>query len=395
MGVRTAVKLIVSMSLMLISVAAGSATADQPSATKDEGVMDASPRWESRERGFTPAGPGESGPALPFPGMTSIEADQERAVLAAQDQRDFAAAERADAVYRADPTRGSPVDPNLEHGDSGEYPIHEGTAPDLPKLPPEYNGTNGHSTLASCMGNCYQTDRIDLANPAVGLFASEFWVWLAIPQAGESNRCDGSSHSGGCFWFAAMQYNTDSQTTATGFHIGPQRGVSIAGDAGSKWRMNIDGYIDGVHIGAQSPVNLPVATWIRVRTWRLDYGYDSWTPYTPWATWGVWAYYNGSDHYLGSLTLDGHLIDFSMVFQEVYEASLQCTTDLERTYFNDYRWWNTSASQRSYSLATAGYETNCANTSWERPYAGSGEFLRDERNTARSIGQGWLLWQLV
>ena len=267
--------------------------------------------------------------------------------------------------------------------------------PLLPHLAPAEEATQGRSSARSsgCSGNCYQTDRVDLANPTADLYAGEYWVWLAIPQTNETNRCDSTTASSGCFWFASTQYQMDR--IGSGMHIGPQRGSSMTGSTGSSWRMNIDGYIDGVHIGGQSSVNLPVATWMRVRTWRLSYGNAPFAPYTAWSTWGVWAYYNGQDHYLGSLTLDGHLINDSLGFMEVYEANGQCSTDLERTYFNDWRFWNTGYSQHSYTQGNADYEDNCLTTSWEHPSGGMSDFLRDERETSRSIAPGALLWIVV
>lgn len=372
------------------------AHAEQSGAVADQTLEDrpdTQPVHEDRARGFAPAEPGEPGPTLPFPGLTRKEANEARAELAKQDARDFAAAARADSQYRESGGERGPVDPQLDHGEPTDYEPSDDSPRQVPELAPSADkGTGGAEAASGCSGNCYQSDRIQLTDPSTPLYASEYWVWLAVPQTYETNKCDGNGYSSACFWFAAMNHYTNSSTSTAAFHIGPQRGTSIAGATGTQWRMNIDGYINGSHIGGQSSVSLPVATWIRVRTWRLSYGSGGGGP---WSTWGVWAYYNGSDHYLGSLTIDGQLLTDSIVFQEIYEENGQCTTDFERTYFNDYRWWNTSASQQPYSKGTADYESNCVTTSWERPTQYSGEFLRDERETVRSIGQGWTLWQYI
>src|SRR5690606_20764648 len=83
-----------------------------------------------------------------------------------------------------------------------------------------------------------------------------------------------------CFWFAHKWSQVAGQQA--GLHVGPQRGVSVAGDAGANWRMNIDGYINGSHVGGQSSVNLPVGKWVRVRVWKIGSGGGN-------SEWGVWA----------------------------------------------------------------------------------------------------------
>ena len=162
--------------------------------------------------------------------------------------------------------------------------------------------------------------------------------------------------------------------------------------AGIAWalRMNIADYIDGVHIGGQSSVNLPATTWIRVRTWRLSHGYSAAPTYKPWSRWGVWALYGGSDRYLGSLTIDGHLFVDSMLFSEVYEDNGPCATDLVGGSFNDPRYWNTSVTQGVYSSATARYQDTCENTTWESI---SQDHVRDRRETQRIIYDGHVVWQ--
>jgi hypothetical protein len=188
-----------------------------------------------------------------------------------------------------------------------------------------------------------------------------------------------------------MQHEMDSDGYSdSALHIGPQRGSSLAGNTGNKWRMNIDGYIDGAHIGGQSSVNLPTETWIRVRTWRQSYGNDASAPYAPWSTWGVWALYGGSDRYLGSVTIDGHLFSSSMLFSELYEANGPCATDLVIGSLDNPRFWNTSISQGAYSSATAEYQATCDNTTWEQV---SGDYVHDKRETNRIIGHQQIVWQ--
>lgn len=352
------------------------------------------PVEEAKERGFVPAMDGEN-PALPFPGMTKAEAEKARADLAVFDAAESEAMMEADRLFaRRDDGSTEPIAPS-----GPEVPIGRGGKPDvsrvLPHLPPGESGSvslqqGGPSSAAasSCTGNCYQTDRIWLSDPSNTIYASEYQIWLAIPQNWEWNRCDSTTSPDGCFWFYAIQHNTDSNTNA-GFHIGPQRGSSLAGAAGANWRMNIDGYINGVHLGGQSSVNLPVATWIRVRTWRLGTGNDPFAPYTPWATWGVWAMWGGTDHYLGSLTIDGHYLVDGMLFSEVYESQQQCATDLERGYFNDAHYWDWSASQAAFADGWANYEANCSNTTWEHY---GGDFVKDERDTTRVVAEGTQLW---
>lgn len=102
----------------------------------------------------------------------------------------------------------------------------------------------------------------------------------------------------------------------------------------------------------------------------------------PWSKWGVWAMWGGSDRSLGSLTIDGHFLADSTLFSEVREANGQCSTDLNKGYLDNPRFWNTSVSEGVYSSATAEYEDNCENTTWKQI---SGDYVRDERETERII----------
>ena len=249
----------------------------------------------------------------------------------------------------------------------------------------------GQTAASACSGNCYQSDRLNLSDPTVGLYASQYWVWLGIPQSNEWNKCDSTTAPSPCFWFYAMHHVMDSGSHSnSALHVGPQRGSSIAGDAGNQWRMNIDGYIDGVHIGGQSTVNLPTSTWIRVRTWRLSYGNDVFAPYAPWSKWGVWAMWGGNDRSLDSLTIDGHFLADSTLFSEVREANGQCSTDLNKGYLDNPRFWNTSVSEGVYSSATAEYEDNCENTTWKQI---SGDHVLNQRETQRIIFDDEIVWQ--
>lgn len=378
---------------LLTAVAAVSATAKDSHGTAVDSISDVSIRAD-RARTFTPAAEGSRGPVLPFPGLSTSRARAARATLAGLDRQAAAATMAADRTYAAlkDPN-ADPVPPDLPPTKFIAYETAPRSEVQIPRLAPGANGASRRTEVSTCSASdCYQSDRLPLSDPAVGLYASDYLVWLAIPQTNEQNKCDSSSASSSCFWFYAMQHHMDSGNhSASALHIGPQRGSSIAGDAGNQWRMNIDGYIDGVHIGGQSSVNLPTATWIRVRTWRLTRGYDSYAPYKPWSTWGVWAMYDGIDRYLGSITIDGHLFANSMLFSEVYEANGPCTTDLERAYLHNPQFWNTSFFPGTYASATAEYEKTCDNTTWESM---SGNFVRDEREVEpRVIGHEEIVWQ--
>ena len=212
-------------------------------------------------------------------------------------------------------------------------------------------------------------------------------VWLARPQSNELNRCDGGAAVEGCFWFYAMQYFTNDHNS--GIHIGPQRGDSLAGLAGGNWRMNIDGYNDGQHVGGQSSVNLPTATWIRVRTWRITSGRDA---DGRWARFGVWAQWSGTDRYLGSVTIDGTWITNSSMFTEVWEGDGQCSTDLEPGYLLRPT-YQRKATFSTFRNAIVDYESNCPDTSWS--VVGAPDFVSDARERARTIPGGAMAWERV
>lgn len=355
-------------------------------------------------RGFTPAHVTEtetSVPALQFGQLEGKELVQARQELAKYDLQLSEAFRKADETFaRMGNPHARPVLPELDKSglktdDISDWVSHDLSQDVVPKKDKQYTAlddfkaikVSSNSARSGCSGNCYQTDRLNLTDPGDDMYASEYWVWLAVPAENELNACDGPPHGSGCFWFYAINHSTNAYNT--GFHIGPQRGASLAGNAGANWRMNIDGYINGAHVGGQSSVNLPVATWIRVRTWRINSGRDAQAPYTPWATWGVWAMYNGNDHYLGSLTIDGNYMTNATLFSEIWEQDGQCVTDLERGYLGWPRYWRPGLTQRSFSSATANYEANCQNTSWE--IVGN-EFVRDERNTNRTLQNGESVW---
>jgi hypothetical protein len=344
-------------------------------------------------RVFTPAVAGEEGPPLPFPGLSPEEAAAARADLAEWDRQAAAAAVAADRAWAAlgDPT-ADPIPVDLPPERFVPYEVAPRSYVEIPRLAL----SAGSQTAASaCNGTgdnlCYQSDRLILSHPTVDLYASEYWIRLGIPQSNEQNKCDSTSESSGCFWFYAMNHTMDSDGHSdSAMHIGPQRGSSLAGDAGNQWRMNIDGYINGVHIGGQSSVNLPTETWIRVRIWRTSSGYGSAPTYKPWSEWSVWAKWGGSDRKLGSLRIDGHFLADSTLFSEVMEQDGQCSTDLDKGYLDNPRFWNTSVSKGTYRRATADYEENCKNTTWKQI---SGDYVLNQRETQRLVDDGGIVWQ--
>jgi hypothetical protein len=350
------------------------------------------PPQRAQERGYTPPQQSGKAPEPEMAGMSAASAADARRRLAKHDAAVAAALTEADVASRtrATATDGTvkPVRPQLPPPAARpEGPMAARSV--LPHLPPAANLSGGKSKALACSGNCYQTDHVDLTDHPDDVYAVDYYVWLAIPQSLETNRCDGSSQSSGCFWFFAMQYDTDCSYCRSAIHIGPQRGDSLPGSAGANWRMNIDGYNNGVHVGGQSTVNLPVATWIRVRTWRTNTGTDPSAPYTPWATFGVWALWSGTDHYLGSVTIDGTTIAKSSMFAEVYEQNGQCSTDLERGYLADPA-YQRNGTWYDFAHGTANYEANCTNTSWL--VQGAPDFIRDERETTRVIPSGAAIW---
>lgn len=374
----------VGAALLLLGVASGAAGAPT------EAMETIGPERATVERGYEPPRPGEPEPRPEMPGLSPTEESAARRRLAEYDAAVAAALSRADEAARKQaqdslPHEVVPVPPVLPPVLIGpNNPIIDNRP--LPHLSTSESQT---STMASCVGNCYQTDRVLLSDHPDDVYASDYLVWLAVPQGNETNKCDGSANASGCFWFYAMTYYTDCDYCNSAIHIGPQRGDSLAGSAGSQWRVNIDGYNDGSHVGGQSTVDLPVATWIRVRTWRVNHGMDSSAPYTPWATFGVWALANGTDTYLGEITIDGTNIASANMFAEVYEANGQCTTDLERGYL-DNPTYHRGGSWYRFPSAIADYEVNCTNTSWL--VEGAPDFIRDERETLRVVDQNEFIW---
>jgi hypothetical protein len=354
------------------SPAAGSRTSQQPS-------------QGTQARGYSPPRPGEQAPELQMAGLSRTAeraarlrlAKHDAAVAAALTEADTAAAMRSTATGKVESVR-----PDLPRPAAQPQGLVE-SRPLLPYLPQSAN------QLLACSGNCYQSDHVLLTDHPNDVYAVDYYVWLAIPQSQETNRCDGSSQASGCFWFFAMTYYTDCSYCNAGIHIGPQRGDSLAGSAGANWRMNIDGYNNGSHVGGQSATNLPTATWIRVRTWRTSSGTDASAPYTPWATFGVWALWGGTDRYLGSVTIDGTTIANSNMFVEVYEQNGQCSTDIERGYL-DNPMYQRNGAWYGFAHATANYEANCANTSWR--VQGAPDYIRNERETTRTIANGATIW---
>lgn len=231
------------------------------------------------------------------------------------------------------------------------------------------------------LANNYHSDHVFLTNYPDDVYNVDYQYWMQTPRTNETNRCDGSSGPI-CFWFAHKWSQVAGQQA--GLHVGPQRGVSVAGDAGANWRMNIDGYINGSHVGGQSSMNLPVGKWVRVRVWKIGSGGGN-------SEWGVWAQWDNNDRYLGSLTLPGSWLAWSYLAMEVYEADGPCATDFNFVSFAYPLYRSASQGLRSYATGTANYEANCSNTSWSVINA-SQYYVRDTRQVARTVPQGAQLW---
>lgn len=323
--------------------------------------------------GFSP--PTGEVPSTTVPtGAVPLPPGYDEAADAAQDAADFASPRGQRAVP-------APVElPPVKVGDGSTDPDRHALPPHLP--PAESSlGEDDFVTLAGCVGNCYQSDRALLHGDPNDVYNVDYLYWMQTPQNNETNKCDSSSNSSACFWFTMQLSWMDCCNSA--MHIGPQRGDSLAGSAGGNWRMNIDGYNDGVHIGGQSSTNLPIGTWVRVRTWQIDKGAN-------WSKWGVWARWDGTDHYLGSLTIDGVYITGSMLAVELYEANNQCSTDFVGVYLDNPRFRSVSQGLRAYSSATADYEANCSNTSWK--VISPPDYIHDVREATRVIPDGGTIW---
>jgi len=285
-------------------------------------------------------------------------------------------------------------------------------APILPHIPVQADGKRlavppvqlvtppaaGPQSRASCTGNCYQTDSTLITqNLPAGTYAFDYMMWMGTPQTNQSNRCDGSSGTG-CFWFQAAQYNMDA--AGAGFHVGPQRGASFFGDSEDDWHLSHSGYNaanSGLPTGAvcttTAPTHcvddeIPMGTWVRIRVWRLSTSYNpTWGNMSKWGSWAQWG---GVDHQIGTnLWMRGTTLVWANQFVEIYEESNQCITDFERTYFNNPTSLSTSQGWTVQPDADANYQNNCSNTTWERL---GGEFIRNEREHNRVIGQGGFLW---
>lgn len=136
-------------------------------------------------------------------------------------------------------------------------------------------------------GACYQTDWINLTPQPEFVYAVDYHLYIAPASNREVNQCD-ESQGDPCFWFYAGQFDLDSPRTA--IHIGPQRGVSLAGDSGGLWRMNLDGYVWDHHFGSMShAVASPVNQWARVRTWRLSTWLGAGVPRSNWGSGSISA----------------------------------------------------------------------------------------------------------
>jgi len=364
--------------LALVAALTGTTTG---SAAAEVETFQATPQVPKQSE-YVPPAPGEPAPLPEMPGMSPAAARDARRKLAEYDAKVAAAMIEADNAYRSQAripgAKVEPIAPKLPKVERPDGPIA-----DMLRLPDlQYAvgpaGGSGRSALTSNT----QSDGVHLTDHPDDVYASDYQVWLAIPQSNETNKCDGSNYSSGCFWFYAMQYDTDCSYCSSAIHIGPQRGDNIAGNAGANWLMNIDGYNNGVHIGGQSTTILPVATWIRVRTWRLSSGTDPGYPETPWAIFGVWAMWGGNDHYLGHVKVNGTWIAHSGMFMELNEVNGPCSTDLERGYLL-HPIYQRNGSWYGFLHGTASYDYTCDNTSWI--VQGAPDFIRDERETTPRV----------
>lgn len=332
----------------------------------------------------------ESAPSTTIPaGAVAPPADYDKLVLQAL--------EMADAGQDG---ANSPVEIKLPALPVGVEPRNPEPPPQPLVLPPpaEFVGSEAVSA-ANCSGaSCYQSDRSLLSDHPNDVYAIDYWYWLGLPQANESNRCD-AVPTDGCFWFFAGQSNTDCCSAA--IHIGPQRGHSSCGNAGAAWKMNRCGYNNGVQVGGLGSQSLPAATWVRVRYWRIATGQNGYPPFSPYSTWGVWALWAGSgcsqnDCYQGSVTIDGSLFTGTIMWVEDWEtAAGPCSTDLERGYFNDPAYLSVSQGWPTFPHSVADYQDTCPasgaqSTTWM--IAGAPDFIRDEREINRIIAHGKPLW---
>lgn len=322
--------------------------------------------------------PGTQAPTTTIP-QSAVPAPSgyESAANLAQDAADAATVRQPDGMV--------PVAadlPPVPYGDAEKLFVPES----IPHLPLGADAISGGAVALETGG--YQSDRVLLTDYPDDVYAIDYYYWMRTPQTNEWNRCDSTTASSGCFWFPHM--NSFTNYSGSSIHSGPQRGSSAAGSSGSNWRMNVDGYVNNSHVGGQGSTNLPQGQWVRVRTWRLATGYDSWAPYTPWSTWGVWALFGGTDLYQGSLKLDGHWFTGSYMASEIYESSAQCSTDFVGVYLDNPRYRSASQGLRAFAHGTADYEANCSNTSWS--VISSPDYIHDGREVTRTIAQGATIW---
>lgn len=328
-------------------------------------------REQAPDRGFVPAGSGHAPtttvPPKAIPAPSGYEDVSARAIEAA---------DIATAIQRSGAEPVPVVLPSVLLGDSDKMFVPEEMFHEPPGLG------------ADKASGDYQSDRVLLTDYPNDVYAIDFFYWMRTPQTNEWNKCDSTTSSNNCFWFAHMNNSTDY--SGSSIHSGPKRGSSASGESGSSWRVLVSGYVNGNHVGGQGPTNLPQGKWVRVRTWRIATGYDSWPPYTPWSTWGVWTEFSGQEPYQGSLTLDGHWFSGSYMASEIYEPSNPCSTDFVGVYMDNPRYWSASQGLRAFPHGTADYEATCSNTSWR--VIGAPDFIHDGREVTRTIGHGVLIW---
>lgn len=292
-------------------------------------------------------------------------------------------------------TSSAPAKPNFPPAGKGSEapadpcsapPFHKPAATQEAEIQEAVSGMETLAAAAGCVGNCYQSDRAPMPYNFVEAYNVDYWYWLRGAESNELNACD-TGDGPGCFWFVSAQLNTDEPNSA--MHSGPQRGVSASGNAGGNWKIDVSGYYNGVFRGGLSSVVSPVATWVRLRTWRVDYVFYGGIYY---AQYGVWALWNNQDTYVGSITLPGRWLVWAMPFVEIYETEDQCSTDFVGTYYDEHVFRSSAGGPFRIDRTDAAYEANCANTTWERMNGIGDDFVRDTRDVGRLIRDGARLW---
>lgn len=203
---RTGARLFVFISVLAL-VAALTGTSTGSAATEIK-TLQAIPQVP-KPRVYVPPVPGEPAPIPEMPGMSPAAARDARRKLAEYDAQVAAAMIEADNAFRSQTrsagAKAEPIAPKLPVVERPDGPIADMLRlPDL-QYAADPAGSSGRSALTSNT----QSDGVYLTDHPDDVYASDYQVWLAIPQTNETNKCDGSNNSSGCFWFYAMQYDTD------------------------------------------------------------------------------------------------------------------------------------------------------------------------------------------